>query len=975
MRGFAAWLWGLRAEQPGEYRRLQRIRHTIYRRIAGLDAQILRSPEPIPFAQLDHGAFVRLRDHTAWGGTFECAWLHITGRVPEGIDGAIVLLGIRGEGLVYTPDGVPVDAISTVFQQADLPHSGGRYRPLESLPITDGVVDFYADVTDNGWLLYEWGKAVYRGAHVAVRDEQAFGLYYDYLTLLVLAGHTEDAALETELRARLRAAYSRFARGDVAGARAELAGSLATASDSDFVYRAIGHGHLDMAWLWPLRETHRKAARTYTRALNTIDRRDGYLYGTSQPQQLAWMKEEQPELFARIKSAVAAGRIELQGSFWVEPDTNLPSGESLVRQALVGRRFLQQEFDLGDEQLRLCWLPDTFGYNGNLPQILRGTGMDWFQTIKLAWNKVTNFPHRTFHWEGIDGSSVLVHMPPEGDYNSRGAADGLLKGLRQYPERALNRALLVFGSGDGGGGPGEIHLEVLQREHSLRGLPRVEFSTAGDFFRELETLDVTHTHAGELYLETHQGTYTTQALIKKYNRLLERKLHNAEALAVIAGVDSRAALEQHWREVLLNQFHDILPGSSIERVNREAVATGRRIDTALDGYAAELSSLLPSGSAPSALNLTAFARDEHLKTDAGWYRARLAPYSAAALTPAEPHPELTFGADTLTNGVVTLRFARDGEIVSCVDGSGADHAGAGLNRLVLHRDPYQWPFNAWDIKQDYFRTAPRTLAMRHVESRVDGPTVLRIQRHRSRTVTIEQTIVLEAGSPVVRVDTVVDWHAKHRMLRAEFRPAHFGETVRCEIQFGHLERVTTERDAVETAQFEVCAHKWIATDDGAAGFALLNDSKYGHRAKNGLLSLNLLRAPTFPDKTADRGQHRFSYAFLPFAPDALGDVVREAYRLNNPLLATHAAPFPAVAQTTDPGVVIETIKPAENGDGVVLRLYESLGRASRTALRVEFPHTSSQRTDLLERPLGAADLENLEFGPFEIMTIHLKGSR
>ena len=224
-----------------------------------------------------------------------------------------------------------------------------------------------------------------------------------------------------------------------------------------------------MAWLWPLRETRRKAARTYTRALNTIAARDGYIYGTSQPQQLYWMKQQHPALYERIKAAVAAGRIELQGSFWVETDTNLPGGESLVRQAMVGRRFLQEEFGLSDDDLRLCWLPDTFGYNGNLPQILRKSGMDWFMTIKLAWNKVTVFPHRTFTWRGIDRTPILVHMAPEGDYNSRGAPDGLLTGLRQYPEKALNTALLIFGSGDGGGGPGEIHLEVTERERTCAG--------------------------------------------------------------------------------------------------------------------------------------------------------------------------------------------------------------------------------------------------------------------------------------------------------------------------------------------------------------------------------------------------------------------------------------------------------------------------------------------------------------------------
>jgi alpha-mannosidase len=973
MAGFASWLFGLSVQQPAEYRHLMRIRHAIFTPVASLRAEIVRSAEPIPFDDLDHDAFAPLSAGTGWGKTFDCAWLRISGQIPAGVSDPVVMLGIRGEGLVHSPDGEIVDSVSTVFQQGDLPHSGGKYRQVR-VDTSTGAVEFYADVTYNGFILYEYGRPAFHGAHVATRDDEVYALYYDYLALVVLAGATDDAELEGDLRLALGDCYARFSAGDVAGARAALAGSLSATSESDFVFSAVGHGHLDMAWLWPLRETRRKAARTYVRALNTLERLPDYVYGTSQPQQMHWMKQRHPALFARMRQAVADGRMELQGSFWVEPDTNLPSGESLVRQALVGRRFLQQEFGLTDDQLRLCWLPDTFGYNGNLPQILRGTGMDWFQTIKLAWNKVNDFPHRTFTWQGIDGSSVLVHMPPEGDYNSRGAADGLLTGVKNYPERDLGTALLVYGSGDGGGGPGEIHHEVTERERDLRGLPRVEHSTASAFFRELEKREIEHTHAGELYLETHQGTYTTQAQIKRHNRLVERKLHEAEALAVIVGDDSRPALEQHWRDVLLNQFHDIIPGSSIARVNREAIETYERVEAALDGYADGLGSRLPGiGDAPGAINLTSFDRRESVKVGGRWFDATVPPYAAAALVPSPAHPELSFTHDTLGNDELTLWFGASGEIVSCVDRAGVEHAGAGLNRLVVHKDPYVWPFNAWDIDPDYTAKTPRTLRLTESSSEIDGATVVRRQVFRARTVTVVQRVILEAGSDVVRFDTEVDWKERHRMLRAEFRPERYGDTALCEIQFGHIARATTERDAVEKAQFEVCAHKWIATENGHGGFALLNDGKYGHRAKNGLLSLNLLRAPTFPDKTADRGIHRFTYAFCPFETGDLAKVVREGYRLNNPLLIADGALFGSVARVDDPGIVIETVKRAEHGDGVVLRLYESLGRATTTALRVDLPHTTARLTDLLERPTGDADLDRLEFGPFQIMTVLLEG--
>jgi alpha-mannosidase len=968
-----AFVLGFVVQQPRDYLRLRRVRARIHRRVARLNAELARSPEPVPFTRIDRAAFRPIRPGTRWGRVFECGWLRITGEVPAGVEDPVVLLGIGGEGLVYSPEGTVLDAVSTVFQQGDLPHSGAGYRPVRGVDTSTGRVEFYADVTYNGFLLYQIGRARYRGAWLATRDETAYALYYDYLALAVLAGSTQDAALAAELRVALDAAWSRFRRGDLAGARAALAPALAAPSGDDFAFSAVGHGHLDMAWLWPLRETRRKAARTYARALTMTAAHDGYVYGTSQPQQLFWMKQQQPELYERIRAAVEAGRIELQGSFWVETDTNLPGGESLVRQAMVGREFLRAEFGLGDADLRLCWLPDTFGYNGNLPQILRGTGMDWFMTIKLAWNTVTVFPHRTFTWRGIDGSEVLVHMPPEGDYNSRGAADGLLKGIRQYPERALETALLVFGSGDGGGGPGEIHLELTRRERDLRGLPRVRYSSAGDFFRRLEHLEVRHTHTGELYLETHQGTYTTQAAIKRGNRVAERKLHEAEALAAITGEDSRAALRQHWRDLLLGQFHDILPGSGIERVAREARESLTRIAGELDGYSTALVAGLPrGGDAHAVLNLTGLPRDEHLKTDAGWVRARAEPYASARLEPAEPAPQLTFADDAMSNGILSLRFGGSGEVESCLDAEGVEHSRGGLSRLVLHRDPYVWPFNAWDIDPGYLHRTPRTLRLRHVETVADGPTLVRHQAFRSRRVSIDQRVVLEAGSDVVRFDTTVEWHTRHRMLRAEFRPARLGDEALCEIQFGHIRRTMAESTPAEAAQFEVVAHKWIATADASGGFAVLNDGKYGHRAKNDLISLNLLRAPTFPDKTADRGTHTFSYAFTPFPAGDIPKVVREAYRLNNPLLRAPGATLQSVASTTHAGVVIETIKPAESGRGVVLRLYESLGHTAVTAVTTTLPHAAVHETDLLERVLGPAELARLEFGPFEIKTILLE---
>ena len=960
-------------KQPGLIHALTRIRKKVYTPICRLHADILKSDEPILFENIDHSAFVPLKDGTAWGKKMDCAWIRVTGQIPAGAEDSVILLGLRGEGLVYSPQGEVLDSVSTVYILGDLPHSGGKYRPVKVSSASDERVELYIDAAYNGFLLYEYGRAVYHGALVAVRDDETFAYYHDFLTLTVLAEATDDKTLASELKKALRLSFSRFAVGDTIAARTNLTPLLSMPSQSELQYSAVGHGHLDMAWLWPLRETHRKAARTYVKALNSIEKYEKYIYGTSQPQQLFWMKHEQPDLYHRIQDAVADGRMELQGAFWVECDSNLSGGESLVRQAVCGRRFLLEEFGKEAEDIRLCWLPDAFGFSGNLPQILKKSGMDWFSTIKLAWNKVNRFPYRTFTWEGIDGSSVLVHMPPEGDYNSRGAADGLLKGVKEYPEKVLNTALLAFGPGDGGGGPGELNLEMTKREQNLRGLPRLKYASADSFFRHLETLDISHHHKGELYLETHQGTYTVQAKLKAYNRRIERKLHNVEALAVYRGSDCREKLRQPWQDLLLNQFHDIIPGSSIARVNREAAEMYCTAEGIIDTcYESLLMDTADSEVVPSVWNFTSFDRNEYVKQDGIWLQATLAPYSAAALEQVGSFPELSFSADTLSNGLMTLRFDSGGEIVSLTDANGAEHARKGLNRLVLHRDPYQFPFDAWDIDQNYHKRS-RCLKARTAESYFDGPLAIRKHTYSISGVKIVQKVILESGSDVVKFETTVDWHVTHRMLRAEFYPTHCGETAQCEIQFGHISRPTTERDSVEKAQFEICAQKWLATQDEGAGFALLNDCKYGHRAKKGLISLNLLRSPTFPDKTADRGEHSFTYAICPFAKDGLSKVIREGYRLNNPLTDAKGATAESFVQSDNPAVIIETVKQAESGNGIVLRLYESLGAPAQTALTTTLPYAHAFETDLLESHPVPVDLARLNFTPFEIKTILLEG--
>ncbi len=960
-------------KNPVVYARLNHIRARVYRVVAPLDAQILMSAEPIAFDSLDRSAFTRADAVVNWGRKLSCAWFHVSGSIHAELTHPVLLVRNTGEGLIYTPEGEILDGLSAVYALFDLPRAGGRCVAFDLAGRDSDSVDYYIDYGYNGFLLNDVGYGRFGGAFLAERDDEVYALYYDYLALALLLNNTDSAQKRKELQSALSSAYACFSRGSAAAARAALAPMLGKPSDSDFVFDAVGHGHLDLAWMWPIRETRRKAARTYAIALANIARYPGYVYGTSQPQQLQWIKDEHPALYARIKEAVIKGAIELQGGFWTECDTNLTGGESLVRQAIYGTRFAREEFG---QQMRMCWLPDAFGFNGNLPQILRGCGMEYFSTIKIAWNKVNTFPYRTFEWQGIDGTRVLVHMPPEGDYNSAAGAHNILNSLKKYPERDLNTALLIYGAGDGGGGPRESHLEMLQREQNLDGLPRIRLGSAIRFFDALRQKPIAHVHTGELYLETHQGTLTTQADNKRDNRRMERLLHNAEAIcAAFQPADAYPAgrLEALWKETLLYQFHDILPGTCIERVYRETAPAYARMKAEAEALAL---SALPKAEAPAAVNLTSFARREHVLVDGMWYWAGVAPYAIAALAEASEAESrgLSFTADTMENGLLALVFNAFGEITSCRLADGHELASGPLNRLMLYSDPLMIPFDAWDLHQGYYKKHKRRLKCSTATMRREGPRLVREQSYRFGKSSILQRVVLEEGSDCVRFETQVSWHERHKMLRADFFPADYGDTADFDIQFGSMTRPTTENNSIERAQIEVCGHKWVSVHKDGRGFALLNDSKYGHRVKSGLLSLNLLRAPVYPNKHADRGEHAFTYAFCPIGGDN-ARAVEEGYRLNHPLLTGNYQPQESIARVSNPAVVLETVKRAESGDAVVLRLYESFGKPAQTSLTTSFAYEKAAFCDLLERPSQEADLEHITLTPYQIVSIRLEGAK
>ena len=969
--------------QPRLLRQLAKARKGIHTVIAPLDARVATSPEPVPFgARLDL-TYRRAKPGTRWGTAHVCAWFHIEADL-RGIDGELaLLLDTDGEAVAYADSGAVVGMVTSRLTPMER-HAPARAKTrliltpdVLAAAAPDGRLSLWLDSGFNGKLVQPFGIATVRRLDVVRIDRVREAAYYDILAVAyasLRAGPNTDRYATALDRATLA-----LSRGDVAAVRPALAPVLDGLPDSSLELRGLGHAHLDMAWLWPVRETRRKAHRTFQAQLDLLDAYPSFVFGQSQPQQFSWVEEDDPALFARLRAAVDAGRFELQGGFWVEPDTNLPSGESLIRQAIHGQRYWESRFG---RRVTVCWLPDAFGYTGALPQILRLAGMDSFLTIKLAWNEHNDFPHRSFVWEGIDGTGVLVHMPPEGTYTS--TATGLAAGAArdQYPERDVAPiGLLLFGTGDGGGGPSEVHIEMAQRSANLLGLPSVRPQVATDFFAELAShAESLPRWRGELYLEKHQGTLTTQGAVKASNRRLEHELHDLEYLAARAVWEGRApwpreVLDASWQELLLHQFHDMLPGSSIERVHRESREAYARLSAGL--AAAQRDVLDVSDAVPAFVNTTPVRRTGFVRHGGRWWRHDVAPFASGALVAYQSVVGLGFDDWRIWNDRIRIVFAPDGSITSLVDlASGREHARGAMNRLVVHRDPFQM-FDAWDIKPDYVTRKREVLSPERVETFVDGPRVVRRQRYRHGKTEIVQDTVLFLGEDLVRFETEVEWHERLRMLRAEFEPEAWSDEVACEIQFGHILRSTRDDTPQERAQYEICAHRWVDVSDlRGFGISVLNDGKYGHRVKARLISLNLLRAPVYPDRTADHGHHRFTYAVHPHEGRLGPSTTRLARGLNAPVVVEPVpAADPSLVVSPESVLVDSVLIEPESGD-LVLRVYESSGVDAVASIELGAPFdaadgAAARLVNVLLDDLGPADLNSLPLRGFEIATLRL----
>ena len=963
--------------------------------------------EPVPFAEAVRQEYTPIAPGAAWGRPWGTVWFHVTGSVPAawtdpatrpelvvdlGVTAAVA--GFQAEGLAYTPDGVVLAAVEPL--NAHVPLRGGP----------GSAVDLYVEAASNPHVAGEWAFAptplgdlqtagtdpIYRlrGIDIALLDLPVWELAQDVWTLTGLVGQlSPDLPRRAEVLRALERAVDAVDPEDVSGTaglgRAELAGVLASpAYPSAHRVHAVGHAHIDSAWLWPVRETVRKVARTFANVLDLMDTDDEFVFAASSAQQYAWLQEHQPELFERVKARVAEGRFVPVGGMWVEADTNMPGGEALARQFVAGKRFFREQLGVDPQEV---WLPDSFGYSAALPQIITAAGARWFLTQKISWNETNVMPHHTFRWEGIDGTQVFTHFPPVDTYNSQLSGEELARAQRQYAEKGrANTSLVPFGWGDGGGGPTREMLAAAARTRSLEGSPSVRMSSPAEFFAAAEAeYPNPPVWSGELYLEFHRGTYTSQARTKRGNRRGEHLLREAELWATTAAVRTglpypTETLERCWHTVLLQQFHDILPGTSIAWVHQEAERNHARVAAELeDVIARSLAALTGEGDREIVVNAGPYARDGVPALGGG----------SVVGADATAGLEETGDGLVLDNGAVRVVVDERGLLTSVRD-LAADRElvppGAAANLLQLHRDtPVKW--DAWDIDEHYRRHGRDLVDVAELSVTERGPerVAVRIARKAGAS-TITQVVSLRAGVPAVDVVTDVDWHERQKLLKLAFPLDVHADRATSEIQFGHIHRPTHTNTSWDAARFETVAHRWVHVGEPGYGVAVANDSTYGHdvgrstRQGGGTTTtvrLSLLRAPLFPDPTADQGEHRLAVSLRVGA--TIADAVAEGYRLNLPLRTVRGgsgiAPLVAVDH---PAVVVEAVKLAEDGGGdVVVRLYEAHGGRATATVTADFPYASMVETDLLETPLAepvALDGTRLSLRPFQIVTLRYRRS-
>ncbi len=943
------------------------------------------SKEPLLFEHRLQGRKIPLTIGDRWAeDVFDCAWLHITGEKPKGEQNKelVFLLDCGGEGLVYTGNGAIKQAITCYA--SDFEEQLGA--PVKKVVMADddlylnGKIDFWIDCGANDLFGKMKEESRIHNLFVAKVNTQIRELAYDLQVLLSIVDYSEEEGFKNEIKNELEniGPVNRVDHHLAIEIRRKIEHLMNRTNEEDvFSYSAIGHGHLDLAWLWPIRESIRKGARTFATQIKNIERYPGYVFGASQAQLYQWIKDSYPQLYTKIKELAKTSNWDLQGATWVEMDSNLIGTESMIRQFYYGKKFFRQEFC---EEMKVFWVPDSFGYSACIPQIMNLAKVPYFLTQKMSWNTVNKFPHHSFYWEGVDGSRVLAHMLPESTYNSPMRGDYLKKGENNYMERDIsNHAMILFGIGDGGAGPGYEHIERAKRYRDIKGMPRVKMEKSMDFFGTLDNGVTDYpVYQGELYLEKHQGTYTTQSKNKNYNRKCEFALRNYEMLIPLARerditlpMDT-IKLETIWKEILLYQFHDILPGSSIDRVYTESVERYallyEELTNAIDFI---LTDLFPKR---SVVNFNAFAYEKKLKMDQNWYQVNVPALGLA--TVGEQSKIVDFkavsGVNHIENDRMKVSFEK-GYISSLYDKQlEKEFVMEGKRMAVLSK--YTDEGDCWDIAPVAYQQTREDARCISFRTGVDGPKAYAICEYVIENSRFRQEFSILDGENMVSIDLEMDWHQESSMLRIEFPVRINTSECNFNLAYGHLGRKTTEDNPVELAQFEVSGHKFIDMSQESYGISLINDSKYGYRCKHGIMDLNLVRSPKHgPGTKVDQGKQTIHCALLTHQ-DKLGvDTYKQAYYINNPFVLT-GSEYDEISnsyrpyETTNETIILETVKVPEDDNGIIVRYYNCCNKRQSASITIE-GYRAIAFVDIMEEIISDIVDNKITLNAFELVNI------
>ncbi|MFA6134209.1 MAG: glycoside hydrolase family 38 C-terminal domain-containing protein [Phycisphaerae bacterium] len=984
------------------------------------------------------GAWKKARARLHWGDSGVTAWFRGDVRLPAVCGGKRVFLSATtgAPEAMLLVDGQPrgvFDSNHPVVCMCPRGRANQKYHV---------ALEAYAGHTFPGMHPYDSDRVVtkdmrvFESVLVLLERPDVTEFVFDFRTLRQLLKTLDEHSLRrSQVAAGLaevvavidgipRESDEKFWRPKLLKARAILKPLLARRNgDTTPFFGLMGHSHIDTAWLWTLAETRRKCARTFSSMLNLMEQYREITFLQPAPCHTDMIRADHPSVFREMQKMYRAGRWEPNGAMWVEPDCNIPSGESFARQLLLGAQTTRELFDgyTGDT----LWLPDVFGYSAALPQILQLAGVRYFCTTKIAWNDTTRFPYDTFYWKGIDGTSVLAHF---NKIHCWPDVESLEESWRKVQHKDVqNRRLMTYGFGDGGGGPQAEMMEMARRVNDLEGCPRTAHTTLTGFMDSLRDdlgprLPV---HSGELYLEGHRGTLTSIAKIKRGNRKCEIALRDAEICCVLAMLHAggkgkgfrypAAALSDVWRQLLTNQFHDILPGSSIAAVNDEAIASFDAIGREAGNLASSAMAAIAGGKAAGNYRLlcntlswdrsnillenippkttvddpqvvTQQVRDVADTPGLAISGVRVPALGTAAVKLKKANGSarssaFRTGKDFVKTPWAVIRFDKAGHIISLLDTARDREAvqpGGELNSFLLGQDvPHVW--DNWDIDIDQRAKLREAGKLRSREVVCDGPLQLRIRScyELSAASAIVQDMVFHAHSPRIDFDTLIQWNERHKLLKAAFAINVQTDWARHEIQYGHVRRPVHTNTPADRARFEVCCHKWSDLSDEQFGVALLNDSKYGIGMEGNQMRLSLLKSGTHPDERGDAGTHRMIYSILPHGPFSVGNVVREAYELNIPLHAfaanANTAPVASLLTVAPVNVIVEAVKRSEDGQGFIVRLYEA-GHSSCTA-RIQFGTAVKrvQEVNLLEenpRPLKLrGHTLELPLRPFEIKTL------